>query len=73
MAGFGFRGRRIDRAVWECLGILQAGWHGDPVYGLRFGVFAPGGAGDVPSHNSFDREDLQAADLHGAVLEERSL
>lgn len=48
----------------------EAGGDGDGVDGSGALVFFPGGAGDVAADDGFEGEDGEAADLHGAVVEE---
>jgi hypothetical protein len=63
--------RRPDRLL-EPLRLLQARGHGHAVHGAVLLVLGPRGAGDVAAHDRLEGHDLEAADLHAALLEARA-
>lgn len=62
----------VDGPVGESLALPQSGGDLDAVHGARLLVLLPRRSGDVPAHDALDREHLQLAHLHAAVLQRRA-
>ena len=65
-------GRGREERLWKRLALLEPGRHRDAMYGARLVVLGPCAAGEVPSHDRLEWEDLAAPHDAAAVLQRGS-